>query len=360
MEGLIKRFEAESKASRKSLRRVDLPFEIWSSDRCGELLLNKTIVFLGDSNARSSYVDLITHLQQDHLSNIDDFKNPTHDCKANDKQIAVHEKASNGADFFQVRSYYHEKTNTRVLYYFVTRVFSSIMCEIFEADLQHVQVDIVIANSTFYDIAPHHYGDNCMKEFERNVKRFFDLVTKQKKFQILWRGTLPLGEEAHGGFMSGKITVTDGKGDSKKLRRDVLDANKLVRRFCWEHDYPFLDCHAFFEYFCEEQQPDGIHWTPYAHRALTCLTLTHVRRIWGLPPLPWSLDATIIDNPVTKTALENYISEKEYVVDVGGWPVQCSISLENVKVETDEVKNIDKKNSEILKKTIYPDKPIVV
>jgi len=354
MDAVIKKLEAELEKESKRNRRVELPFEIWSSDRCQELLLNKTIVFMGDSNSRSAYVDLITHLQQDHLSSVEDFKNPVSSSKANDTQLAVHELASNGSDFFQLRSYYHEKSNTRVLYYFVTRVFSESICEIFLEDLKNQKVDMVIANSTFYDIAPHHYGEDCKKTFETNVERFCDLVTKTAKIPLLWRGTLPLGEEAHGGFLSSKITVTDGKGDSKKIRGDVIEANRYVRRFCLENNHPFLDCHAYFEEFVEEQQPDGIHWTPYAHRILTCMSLTTMRRIWGLPPLPFVLDATLVENPVTEKILKRFVSENENVIDQNGWSVTCSYALDAIKSEITEDQS-DEPKSKILKSLIYPD-----
>lgn len=129
---------------------INAPYEIWSSSITQEFLANKYIVFVGDSIQRCAYKDLVTLLQRNSLVPAEAFKKKTEDSHDNDTQISVSQEKTNTFGFFQVRSYYHEESNTRLAYFFVTRIWSPYCQYLFENDFKYHKPDVIIANSMLY------------------------------------------------------------------------------------------------------------------------------------------------------------------------------------------------------------------
>ena len=108
----------------KSTHFISAPYEIWPCERVSEFLANKYVVIMGDSIQRCAYKDLVTLLQSDNLCSTTEFKRKGVESHQNDEEIAISEEKTNTFGFYQVRSYYHKETNTRVAFYFITKVWS--------------------------------------------------------------------------------------------------------------------------------------------------------------------------------------------------------------------------------------------
>ena len=189
---------------------------------------------------------MVRLLQTNDLCDQEFFKKPTEDSHCGDEQLAVSEMKNNTSDFFQIRSYYHAETNTRLVYYFVTRVYSELMKEILELDLTKTKPDLIIINSMLYDISPHHY-EEARETFQRNLRRFI-MNAKEREIAVIWRSSLPLGQNAYGGFMSAKKVVVDGAGNSNEIRQDIPNMNKKAKEICKELEVDYLDIYQnFFE-----------------------------------------------------------------------------------------------------------------
>jgi len=311
---------------------VNMPFEIWNSARAGELLRHKHIIYFGDSIQRCAYKDLVTFLVTNDMSKDEDFKKCTEESHQTDQQVVVSEEKTNSFGFYQVRTFFNEETNTRVEFYFHTRLFSEYMVSVFEKDFADKKPDLIIVGCLFYDISKHHYNDNAQEEFARNLTRFQHL-TKKHKVPILWREATPLGELAYGGFLILKKGEQDTNGKVVKLRQDIPIVNEYACKFWEDSGMEVLRVYNYFQTFVEEREVDDIHWKPFAHRILTFMILTKIRRMWGTPRVPWGFDPTMAENGSTKNRLEYLIDNRTEIVDLDAEPVfeSCEILLENVK-----------------------------
>ena len=267
---------------------------------------------MGDSIQRCAYKDLVTLLQRDSLVGHDAFKKVAERSHDNDELVGVTEEKSNSAAFFQIRSYYHKKSNTRLVYYFMTKIFSGYCQYIFENDFGkdiNKRPDLIIANSMLYDISEHHYGKKAGSNYLKNINTFFKTCDFYG-IPVVWRSSLPLGKNAKGGVMKPFKDVHTNTGHVRQVRNDIVESNEKVKQYCLENGYPFLDVHDHFATILEEREGDDIHWSPFSHRLLTYMTLSFVRRaIINVPRIPWVFDPKMVQHDAESIEIAKYVVE---------------------------------------------------
>lgn len=263
---------------------------------------------------------MVTLLQKDALVDLSDFKTKGQETFENDEQVAITDvdERSNTFGFFQVRSYYHKASNTRLVYYCITRIWSPYMEHIFETDFKTHKPDLIIANSMLYDISHHHYGKNGPDDYITNIESFFKICSYYT-IPVIWRSSLPIGKNAKGGFMQPTKDFQTNTGHVEQVRGDIPIQNENVKNYCLQNRLEFLDVHDHFATVLEERETDGIHWSPFAHRLLNYMTLTFIRRaVYNVPRLPWTFEPSIMKDLSVIEITQKVISDPEKYRDFQG------------------------------------------
>ncbi|XP_070612933.1 PC-esterase domain-containing protein 1A-like isoform X2 [Erythrolamprus reginae] len=279
----------------------------FTSEEAQQLLHNKFVVVIGDSNYRAIYKDLIYFLQTDEFLTTAQLK----DKNFFPKDSRVHLKESSGNDYRQVRQY--RTRHHLVRFYFITRVYSSYVDDILndlraalEADLVP---DVVIVHSCLWDLNRYHDMfptepplPKAIREYRQNVEKLFQALDEvlPSSTLVIWNTGLALGENPRGYIIEQPHKMSD---------QDMIEANfysaDLARGF-W---FDVLDLHYHFRFLQGLHATDGTHWNSWAHRYLTKLLLTHLAEAWQVqlqkerpkmdiqmfqkaesrpPPSPWS------------------------------------------------------------------------
>lgn len=308
-------FKNEIKTNSKARKFLSVPYEIWPSHRIKELLANKYIVFMGDSIQRCAYKDLVTLLQKNNLCEDKNFRFTAEPSHEGDHQVDISNEKKNSFDFFQIRTYYHAKSNTRVSFYFITKIWSAYVKQIFENDFKNKKPDFIVANSMLYDISNHHYGASAQNKYIKNLE-IFHKICKYNDIHLLWRSSLPLGKNAKGGFLKPHKDYQTAIGTVSQVRGDIVLYNGKVREYCLKNGLEILDAHDHFIMILDERDQDDIHWSPFAHRILSFMTLSLIRRIFGVPKIPWAFLTSLFHSQEEKNkaiqVLENYENYYDY------------------------------------------------
>ena len=251
-----------------------------------ELLQNRKVIVIGDSIQRSVYKDLVClwtqndsrYLRQRELRAKGELS------FLGDKLLSggkLEGKMVNGIGYREVREFSDGEAFFK--YYFVTRSYSEHMASILN-ELKTCQPDIIVMNSTFWDL--HHYGDSDLQQYKENLDKLLKDITEMFSSSLLfiWNAALPLAERCKGGFLrKGFLTIPVEK---------IKTANKFAWLATTEQKKIYLD--LFTELKNKEnfkQAEDGIHWGMRAHRKISNLILTEVCMSWNKklpdpPPVP--------------------------------------------------------------------------
>uniref|UniRef100_A0A2L2YL11 Uncharacterized protein n=1 Tax=Parasteatoda tepidariorum TaxID=114398 RepID=A0A2L2YL11_PARTP len=122
-----------------------------------KLLKNKNIVFMGDSNIRALYKDILCLLDKNRLISQSILKKKGETSCFGDRLVSGTLKY-NGREYKEERKRYHE--NTTLSFYFLTRVYNKYVKKILNdlsKDPQNMP-DVVLLNSCLWDVTrwgPH-------------------------------------------------------------------------------------------------------------------------------------------------------------------------------------------------------------
>ena len=276
---------------------INAPSEIWSSRRTNQLLANKFIVIMGDSIQRCAYKDLVCLLHNDLHCEEEDFTNLHEDHFMGDCMIdaSQEDKRDNTFSYYQIRQYYSKESNTLIRFYFITKIWSHYMRYIFEHDFSERAPDVIVCNSMLYDISAHHYGLDSEARYIPNLTTFHKMCV-YFNIPCIFRSSLPLGLNAHGGVLQPVKEIQTSKGTVLHIKKEIVEMNKLVEKYAtinggFGANLTFLNCDPYFTRILDERGSDDLHWSPYAHRLLTFLTLTEMRRsVFCVPRVPWDMD----------------------------------------------------------------------
>ena len=248
----------------------------FSSEGVRDVLLNKSVVIIGDSVQRGIYKDLVLLLQTDQFLEDVHLKTKGEKNFSNDELIDGGQM-TNSTDYIEVRQYhtpYH-----RVRFYFVTRCYGHYM-ETILADLTTEPSDIVIMNSCLWDISRYGPFPTAMEEYKVNLQNLCVRMKQTLPDQCLfiWNTALPVGKKLNGGFMTHDI-----KWMENHLTYLVDGANSYAVKVMVHHGFDVKDLHYHFANPAQQlglHAPDGIHWDPRAHRNITFIILRHICRAW--------------------------------------------------------------------------------
>jgi len=271
-----------------------VPYEIWTSRQANKLLNGRHICVLGDSIQRMAYKDLVRFLTTNKLIPEPELRRkmePRFNTKYHADRLVDSSEAHNGTHYYEIREWKSPDENTRVTFFFITRLYSKFVQEtvldFFNDPENKGRPDVWFVNSTVWDIS--RFGESSVKEYYANLRYFFEeclsvLTPDGKQPYIVWRNAMPISDNARGGFLIPSQKV----GEKEGFRLDIPGANKLaVEHLNSQLNIELMDIHNYSTDYMEmELQGDGIHWSPKMHRVITMLLLTKIRRYYGYARLP--------------------------------------------------------------------------
>nr|XP_008121386.1 PREDICTED: PC-esterase domain-containing protein 1A [Anolis carolinensis]XP_008121387.1 PREDICTED: PC-esterase domain-containing protein 1A [Anolis carolinensis]XP_008121388.1 PREDICTED: PC-esterase domain-containing protein 1A [Anolis carolinensis]XP_016853962.1 PREDICTED: PC-esterase domain-containing protein 1A [Anolis carolinensis] len=249
----------------------------FSSEEAQQLLSNKFVVILGDSNYRTIYKDFIKFLQTEETLMLPQLQGKGEESFANDRRVefkGLHNKDT----FCEVRQYRTEHHLVR--FYFITRVFSNYMESILNDFKVGLVPDVLIMNSCLWDLNKYHdraAADPIRKallEYRQNLGKLFERLSDilPPGCLIIWNTAMPI-RNAHGPIFQ----------DSKQSTpRDVIEANFYSASLALCYRFDVLDLHYAVRFLEDHHHSDGVHWSSWVHRCVTKLLLTHMAGAWGV------------------------------------------------------------------------------
>uniref|UniRef100_A0A672H2H1 Family with sequence similarity 113 n=1 Tax=Salarias fasciatus TaxID=181472 RepID=A0A672H2H1_SALFA len=291
-----------------------------SHKQASQLLHNKFVVVLGDSNQRAIYKDLVLLLQKDKFLTLKQLRTKgemsfEQDCLVEGGCL---NKLHNGIAYREVRQF--QSDHHLVRFYFLTRIFSRYMESVLEDFRQGLKPDVVIINSCVWDIS--RYSRNWIGDYKENLHTFFEELKAilPEETLVIWNLTLPLGEKIKGGFL-----VPEIQHMAPQLRFDVIEANFFSGTLADAYNLDVVDLHFHFRFSLHRRTNDGVHWDNVAHRRITSVLLQHAADAWGvvlMSPLDASdsflnrllsfhcMDTSVCSRALTQTVIELHLEHK--------------------------------------------------
>lgn len=280
------------------------------------LLKDKHVLFIGDSNVRALYKDLVWLYRSNTLVDIGILKRRLEQNFLGDK-LVYRSQITRGRDFSEHRQF--EDKNITIEFFFVTRCYS----ERIENLLKEIKSgkrkspDVIYMNSCLWDVC--RWGPNGVRDYKTNMVKLMKSLTTSLPASSLfiWGTALPTASSTSGGLIIKQIEFIQAA-----LRIHVIEANKFTSSLVASYGYDVLDFHHYMHYQIIRRSADGIHFLPPAVRFLTNLFLTHIALSWDVS-LPEHLK-------VNTSPLENEIKRAMNI---------SSKKVDNMVQKMDEIAN---------------------
>ncbi|GAB6024915.1 PC-esterase domain containing [Chamberlinius hualienensis] len=249
--------------------------DIFTKDDAIKLLRNKSIYFIGDSNIRALYKDVIQLIVHNDLISSMDLKNKLEDSFNGDRLTAKGEK-TNGRTYREERVYENKSIEFKARYFFITCCYNEYVELIFNR-MRDDCPNVVVYSSCLWDIS--RWGPDSIKKhitvFPEFVKRLSE-VLRTSNCYFIWLTTLPLSEKIKGGFLLKELEFLQ-----HGLRFDVVQANKFTSRIMTDNGFDVLDLHYYLSWHYDKREEDGVHWQAAAYRYISNLLLTRIALTWS-------------------------------------------------------------------------------
>ncbi|XP_060548251.1 PC-esterase domain-containing protein 1A-like [Pantherophis guttatus] len=264
----------------KKVKFLSAEIHDFTSEEAQQLLHNKFVVVIGDSNYRAIYKDLVYFLQNDELVPIEELRKKHEPTFAKDCLVELNE--SSGNDYRLVRQY--RTRHHLVRFYFITRAYSSYVDSImndFRAALKADLVpDVVIVHSCLWDLNRYHDKfptepplPKAIREYRQNMEKLFRALNEvlPSRTLVIWNTAMSITKDARGYVI---------EQPCKMSAVDMIEANFYSTNLAQAFWFDVLDLHYYFRFLQDLHAPDGTHWDLRAHRYLTKLLLTHLAEAW--------------------------------------------------------------------------------
>ncbi|XP_044285462.1 PC-esterase domain-containing protein 1A-like isoform X2 [Varanus komodoensis] len=268
------------------MRQLGIPLgdiHDFSTQEVQQLLHNKFVVIMGDSNSRSIYKDLIYFLQTDEKLTLSQLKGKGEESFANDCRVEFR-GLKNGPSYREARQY--RTSHHLVRFYFITRVYSAYVESIlsdFKKGLESgLAPDVIVMSSCLWDL--NVYQDKypkeppipkALREYRENLEKLFARLDEllPSSCLIIWATAMPIRETTSGSCF---------RSQYKSTSQDVIEANFYSATLACCFGFDVLDLHYCLRLLEELHARDGVHWNYWAHRCISKLLLTHVAGAWGV------------------------------------------------------------------------------
>ena len=271
--------------------------DIFETKDVRELLKNKTVVFLGDSNTRGLYKDLVWLLNSNSLipqkiladkgeKSFPNLRLPglTEDIKAifAKNQDSLHYSGSSdddedyrgpqsGRQYREYRYYYSKQNETSVHFRFLPTVWDKEL-ENWIADFPFrsgLNIDIMLVSSSIWDMKKN--GPLAEHFYRENLENLVAIIPSD--CSLFWLTSPPVSANLSS---SRGMAVSGLEFQNHTTMFNVVEANKAATDVMDNKDMNIIDLHFCMLSLCSRRNPDGIHWSKEINRLMTNKILTHI------------------------------------------------------------------------------------
>ncbi|KAG0726411.1 PC-esterase domain-containing protein 1A [Chionoecetes opilio] len=270
--------------------------DVFSKHDARDLLSNKFVLLIGDSNMRALYKDLLCLLHDGGIIPEKMLRRGSERAPQFGDEILEKAATKVGRGYFEVRE--SKKKDLWVRYIFVTQAIApSLMKELDRLEDNRLPPpDIIVLNSCLWDIT--RWGPEQEDKYKQNLATLFHRFRRllPPSALVVWTASLPVATER----VKGGVFIQQIEFMKHSMRFMLLEANLFTHNLCRVFGFNFLDLHYYMQYQLNRRTNDGLHWEPPAVRYITNILLTH----FGLSPatLLVPLTATLLV-PLTATLL---------------------------------------------------------
>jgi len=317
--------------------------DIFTASEASDLLYDKYVMILGDSNFRSIYKDLVQLVQSTKFISTKDTKAKGElSFKGDDLLEGGRKGVMHNGTGYREKRLYQTKTH-KISFEFITRVFNDHVQGILKS-LTHAdrKPDILIVNSALWDMT--RYGSTAIREYKKNVCRLFKAISASvpESTLVISATAPPISSSPSGGVL---VPEVDFLKDS--LRMDIICANFFVSSMVDEFGFDMVDLHFFLRQQIHRRVRDGIHWDNTALRRVVNVFLTHIAEAWGE-----DLPGRVNFRGEPKLEGEVILSDDDLLQSDEGIPVE-DVDLENDRYTKAE-RPIHEKGSDLVNNSAKP------
>uniref|UniRef100_A0A0P4VW82 Uncharacterized protein n=1 Tax=Scylla olivacea TaxID=85551 RepID=A0A0P4VW82_SCYOL len=285
--------------------------DVFSMNDARNLLKDKFVLLIGDSNMRGIYKDLLCLLHQGVITPEKILRRGSEGVPQYGDEIIDIANLRIGRSYFEVRQCKRKELWVRFI--FVTQVAAPTLMK----ELKSIEEgklpppDIVIVNSCLWDIT--RWGPEQEDQYKQNVANFFHRLQCMlpPASLVMWLASLPVATER----VKGGVFIQQIEFIKHSMRFMLLEANMFIHNLCRVFGFSFLDLHYYMQYQLSRRTNDGLHWEPPAVRYMTNLILTHIALSFN-EELPGNIDKPfLLQNhaKVREVTLEDEESKKIYL-----------------------------------------------
>ncbi|XP_064086794.1 PC-esterase domain-containing protein 1A-like [Macrobrachium nipponense] len=267
--------------------------DIFRTDDVRRLLKRRGVLFIGDSNTRCLYKDLIQLIHANDITSPSVFRSGgVNKSFMGDMVIKITDR-SYGRDYIEIREF--QKDNIFLKYIFVTRAYcKNVIQELKDIrEGNKVAPKIILMNSFLWDLT--RWGPLKEDQYKEDmVKLFKDLKRSlPSDTLVMWLSTLPVATER----VKGGVFIQQVEFVKHSMRFWILEGNKFAQQLCIAFGFNLLDLHYHMRHELHRRATDGIHWEPAAVRYMTNLLLTHIALNLD-EPLPGNFSSKSLDRVI--------------------------------------------------------------
>lgn len=240
--------------------------DLFDQRDASNLIRGKRIWFLGSSNMRAIYKDLLWLMNRGTIAPQEAFRVKNEESFLNDRRVS-NGTLHNGKDYVETRLY---ERDAYLFFHFLTRLYLDDFVKLVEST--KTPPDIVLINSTLWDLTRWGSSLECIKAFKTNVMRTFNLLRKSfPRARIVWKTSLPVSISA-----TGSIFLDEVRCIVPMLPWHIVEANRYAATAATFFNIDTVDLHHHMYYQGHLRVKDGIHWKSDAVRYMTNVVLTHL------------------------------------------------------------------------------------
>ncbi|XP_075211734.1 PC-esterase domain-containing protein 1A-like [Lycorma delicatula] len=265
--------------------------DIFQQSDAKRLLKDKYVLFLGDSNIRALYKDLVWLLNSNTLVENHVLRRKLEFSFLGDKLVKRSDLIK-GREYKEVREF--ENFGIKVEFHFLTRCYNEHVEELLKSFLQRKAPDVIYINSCLWDIS--RWGPHGVTSYKENIVKLMKMCNYYipSETLVIWGTALPISSTIKSGFLIKQIEFL-----KHLLRFEVMEANTFARQVVVSYGYDVLDMHYYMRMQIHRRAADGVHYLNIPVRLQTNLILTHIALAWGID-LPGKIKNSLTDKVINR------------------------------------------------------------
>mmetsp|Transcript_34211 Transcript_34211/g.43169 ORF Transcript_34211/g.43169 Transcript_34211/m.43169 type:complete len:439 (+) Transcript_34211:1-1317(+) len=243
----------------------------FSLPKIKQIVRNKRIMFIGDSNTRGVYKDFVAACQGENLVTTREYKQKGEPIFRGDKLVKV-SNVGNSTQYEEIREYPKRDNpaeNLKIQYHFVTRCWSKKMIAKLQNSFNDFRPDVIIMNSCLWDTTRYFDNeDDSIADYIKNLSQLAEFLNVNFNGIFLWYSCFPVSPKVNAALF-GPMAKERQLKQIAQLSTLVPVSNKLSTVIMKSRNFEVIDFWKLAIQDFEQRLGDGCHWSPSLHREAT-------------------------------------------------------------------------------------------